>query len=75
MEFPNWDNFRHNVFSKSKAAPPFDLERYPYGESKSYQFTKLGVVQIFCNIHPNMRATADSIRLQYPIVRGKPRFR
>lgn len=56
VEFPNWDNFDHNVFSRSKAAPAFDLDRYPRGMSKTRTFGKLGVVQVFCNIHPEMRA-------------------
>ncbi len=56
VEFPNWDRFEHNVFSRSKAAPAFDLERYPYGQSKTRMFDKVGVVQVFCNIHPSMRA-------------------
>lgn len=56
-EFPNWDHYDHNVFSRSAAAPPFDLDRYPYGKSKSYEFSKVGVVNIFCNIHPGMKAT------------------
>jgi len=56
IEFPNWDKFEHNVFSLSKAAPAFDLERYPRGQSKSRVFDKVGVVQLFCNIHPFMRA-------------------
>lgn len=56
VEFPNWDDFDHNVFSRSKAAPAFDLDRYPKGESKSRMFDKVGVVQVFCNIHPQMRA-------------------
>jgi plastocyanin len=56
VEFPNWDTFDHNVFSRSAAAPAFDLDRYPYGESKTRIFDKLGVVQVFCNIHPQMRA-------------------
>jgi plastocyanin len=56
VEFPNWDNFYHNVFSCSKAAPAFDLDRYPRGQSKSRIFDKVGVVQVFCNIHPQMRA-------------------
>lgn len=43
-------------FSRSKAAPAFDLDRYPKGQSKSRVFEKVGVVQIFCNIHPQMRA-------------------
>lgn len=56
VEFPNWDDFDHNVFSRSKAAPAFDLDRYPRGQSKSRVFEKVGVVQVFCNIHPGMRA-------------------
>ena len=30
VDFPNWDHFDHNVFSRSAAAPAFDLDRYPY---------------------------------------------
>lgn len=56
VEFPNWDHFDHNVFSRSKAAPAFDLDRYPYGQSKARQFDKVGIIQVFCNIHPYMRA-------------------
>ncbi len=56
VEFPNWDRFDHNVFSRSKAAPAFDLDRYSYGQSKTRVFDKVGVVQVFCNIHPSMRA-------------------
>ena len=56
VEFPNWDHFDHNVFSRSKAAPAFDLQRYGYGLAKARIFDKLGVVQVFCNIHPQMRA-------------------
>lgn len=55
VEFPNWDPFSHNVFSRSRAAS-FDLERYEQGQSKSYTFNSVGVVQVFCNIHPQMRA-------------------
>jgi plastocyanin len=56
VEFPNLDHFDHNVFSRSAAAPAFDLDRYPYGMSKTRTFDKLGVVQVFCNVHPDMRA-------------------
>ncbi len=56
VEFPNWDHISHNVFSRSAAAPAFDLDRYPYGQSKKRNFDKVGVVQVFCNIHPSMRA-------------------
>lgn len=55
VDFPNWDHFYHNVFSRSVAAPAFDLDRYPYGFSKTKTFDKVGVVQLFCNIHPFMR--------------------
>jgi plastocyanin len=55
VEFPNWDPFSHNVFSRSRAAS-FDLDRYEQGQSKSYTFNTVGVVQVFCNIHPQMRA-------------------
>src|SRR6267142_5392420 len=34
VEFPNWDPFSHNVFSRSPAAQ-FDLDRYGQGQSKS----------------------------------------
>jgi plastocyanin len=56
VEFPNWDKFSHNVFSRSAAAPAFDLDRYPFGFAKRRTFDKVGVVQIFCNIHPSMHA-------------------
>jgi plastocyanin len=56
VEFPNWDHISHNVFSRSAAAPAFDLDRYPYGQSKTRVFDKIGIVQVFCNIHPSMRA-------------------
>ena len=53
--FPNWDPYSHNVFSRSRAAQ-FDLDRYSQGVSKSYTFNSVGMVQLFCNIHPQMRA-------------------
>ena len=56
VDFPNDDDYDHNVFSRSKAAPAFDLDRYGRGPGKSRVFDKLGVVQVFCNIHPQMRA-------------------
>ncbi len=55
VEFPNRDPYTHNVFSRSSNAA-FDLDRYPQGVSKSYTFHNIGIVQLLCNIHPNMRA-------------------
>lgn len=55
VSFPNEDNEFHNVFSYSKAKR-FDLGRYPKGESKSVVFDKPGIVKIYCEVHPWMRA-------------------
>jgi plastocyanin len=56
VAFPNWDPFLHNVFSQS---PPrkFDLGSFKKGDSKDRQFTQAGVVEVYCNIHPEMAAT------------------
>jgi plastocyanin len=56
VAFPNEDPFFHNVFSLSRART-FDLGRYPTGSSKSVRFDKAGIVQVFCHIHSDMRAT------------------
>jgi plastocyanin len=56
VKFPNGDPFLHNVFSQS---PPrkFDLGSYKQGEEKTKEFEKPGVVDVYCNIHPEMAAT------------------
>jgi hypothetical protein len=64
VEFPNRDPFSHNVFSRSRAAS-FDLDRYPAGQSKSYTFSETGIVQLFCNIHPDMKATIVVVPNRY----------
>ena len=56
VDFPNDDPIFHNVFSLSSAAT-FDLRRYPKGQSRSQQFTKAGIVKVYCNIHSHMSAT------------------
>src|SRR3954452_13290469 len=56
VEFPNFDPYFHNVFSLSGAAT-FDLGRYPDGQSRSKQFTKAGIVKVYCHIHSQMSAT------------------
>ena len=55
VEFHNSDNVFHNIFSYS---PPkrFDLGRYPKGKSRSVTFVKAGTVQVYCDIHSDMRA-------------------
>ncbi len=54
--FPNNDPFLHNVFSQSPARS-FDLGSYRRGEQKDKEFPDPGVVDVYCNIHPEMAAT------------------
>jgi hypothetical protein len=56
VEFPNADPFFHNVFSLSGPAT-FDLGRFPQGTSRRRQFTKPGIVRVYCHIHSHMSAT------------------
>ncbi|HEU0033461.1 MAG TPA: hypothetical protein VFQ53_22675 [Kofleriaceae bacterium] len=56
VEFPNRDSFLHNVFSQSPGRK-FDLGSYKKGESKSRAFSQAGVIDVYCNIHPEMAAT------------------
>lgn len=53
VEFPNDDLVFHNVFSLSKGNE-FDLGVYRVGSSKAVRFQNPGVVDVFCNIHPEM---------------------
>ncbi len=74
ISFPNEDNEFHNVFSYSKAKR-FDLGRYPKGESKSVVFDKPGIVKIYCEIHPWMRAAILVLETPcYSIVSGDGSF-
>jgi plastocyanin len=56
VAFPNNDPFLHNVFSQSPARK-FDLGSYRRGELKDKEFPEAGVVDVYCNIHPEMAAT------------------
>ena len=53
VDFPNEDKIFHNVFSLSRPAR-FDLGLYKSGASKSVQMKRAGVVDVYCNIHPEM---------------------
>jgi len=55
VEFPNQDNFYHNVFSVA-GGERFDLGRFGQGESAVQTFTKPAVVVIHCEIHADMKA-------------------
>jgi plastocyanin len=54
--FPNVDSFLHNVFSQS-GTRKFDLGSFKKGDSKEKEFPSPGVVDVYCNIHPEMAAT------------------
>jgi len=54
--FPNGDPFLHNVFSQSSARR-FDLGSFKKGDTKAKDFPHAGVVDVYCNIHPEMAAT------------------
>lgn len=56
VQFPNADPFLHNVFSQS-AARKFDLGSFKKGDRKDKEFPDPGVVDVYCNIHPEMAAT------------------
>jgi plastocyanin len=56
VSFPNADPFFHNVFSLSPARR-FDLGQFKLGETKAKVFPRPGVVEVYCNIHPDMAAT------------------
>lgn len=55
VDFPNEDKIFHNVFSVSRPAR-FDLGLYKSGTAKSVEMKRPGVVDVYCNIHPDMVA-------------------
>jgi len=55
VDFPNDDPFPHNVFSSSDVKK-FDLGLYQAGETRQLPMTRPGVIPVFCNIHPQMKA-------------------
>jgi plastocyanin len=53
VDFPNLDPIFHNIFSLSRARS-FDLGYYPEGRTRSITFSRPGIVQVYCHIHPDM---------------------
>lgn len=56
ISFPNDDKMFHNVYSRSKAAA-FDLGQYKSGTTKVIKMEQPGTVEVYCNLHHDMRAT------------------
>lgn len=55
VTFPNEDPISHNLFSLTPGNT-FDLGLYRKGPGKSQKFETPGVVNVYCNVHPNMSA-------------------
>jgi len=70
VDFPNDDKVFHNVFSFSEASK-FDLGLYKSGTSKSVTFRRPGVVNVYCNIHPEMISKIKVIDTTFYAVAGK----
>ena len=55
IAFPNYDSFRHHVYSFSPAKR-FELKLYAKEQNRSVRFDKAGIVPLGCNIHDGMTA-------------------
>lgn len=64
VAFPNEDPISHNLFSLSPGNT-FDLGLYRKGAGKSHKFDAPGVVNIYCNVHPNMSAVVHVMPTPY----------
>jgi len=70
VDFPNEDKIFHNVFSVSRPAR-FDLGLYKTGTPKSVEMKRAGVVDVYCNIHPDMIAKVKVLDNAYYTITGK----
>jgi plastocyanin len=64
VQFPNDDPISHNLFSLSQRNS-FDLGLYRKGPGKSQTFENPGVVNVYCNVHPNMSAVIHVMPTPY----------
>lgn len=64
VSFPNMDPIFHDVYSLSKAKS-FDLGAYDKGQTRRVTFTKPGIVEVYCHLHPNMSATIVVLANRY----------
>jgi plastocyanin len=58
VAFRNDDGFFHNIFSLSNVQA-FDLGSYANGEARSVKFTKAGIIDVECAIHPEMKMVIE----------------
>lgn len=64
INFPNEDPIAHNLFSLT-AGNTFDLGLYRKGAGKAHKFEAPGVVNVYCNVHPNMSAVVHVMTTPY----------
>ena len=64
ISFPNEDPIAHNLFSLTPGNT-FDLGLYRRGAGKSHKFAEPGVVNVYCNVHPNMSAVVHVMDSPY----------
>jgi plastocyanin len=64
VAFPNEDPITHNLFSLTPGNT-FDLGLYRKGAGKSHKFNAPGVVNVYCNVHPNMSAVVHVMSTPY----------
>lgn len=64
VSFPNEDPISHNLFSLSQGND-FDLGLYRTGAGKAHTFTVPGIVNVYCNVHPNMSAVIHVMSTPY----------
>lgn len=64
VAFPNDDPISHNLFSLS-SNNAFDLGLYRKGAGKSQKFDRPGIVNVYCNVHPNMSAVIHVMATPY----------
>lgn len=64
VSFPNEDPIAHNLFSLTPGNT-FDLGLYRRGPGKPHTFSAPGVVNIYCNVHPNMSAVVHVMSTPY----------
>ncbi|HVR38789.1 MAG TPA: hypothetical protein VMU84_06810 [Thermoanaerobaculia bacterium] len=65
VSFPNEDPISHNLFSLTPKNT-FDLGLYRKGaQPKTHKFEEPGVVNVYCNVHPNMSAVVHVMTTPY----------
>ena len=64
ITFPNEDPISHNLFSLTPGHT-FDLGLYRKGPGRAQKFDMPGVVNIYCNVHPNMSAVVHVMQTPY----------